>query len=84
MLLILFWTLMKQFNSIWFKNIKNKNEQVILIGGNWSLYVNNKKLFFSCVCIKWLKSAKKNIKNVKEDIIDKGRYFGVNRKDSEV
>ena len=33
-LLILFQTLMKQFNQIWFKNIKIKNEQVILIGKN--------------------------------------------------
>ena len=33
-LLILFQTLMKQFNQIWFKNIKIKNEQVILIRKN--------------------------------------------------
>ena len=33
-LLILFQTLMKQFNQIWFKNIKIKNKQVILIRKN--------------------------------------------------
>ena len=40
------------------------------------------KLFFSCVC--WFKSTKKNRKKWEIEIIDKGRYFWVNRKDLEV
>ena len=40
--------------------------------------------FFSCVCIKWFKSAKKGYKKCEVEIIDKGRYFWVNRKDLEV
>ena len=41
-------------------------------------------LFFSCVCIKYVKLAKKDTKNMKLKFIDKGRYFWVNRKDLEV
>ena len=39
--------------------------------------------FFSCVCIKCFKSAKKNMKNVGLKLLTKRRYFWVSRKDLE-
>ena len=35
-----------------------------------------KILFFSCVCIKWFKSAKKDRKNVKLQLLTKADTFG--------
>ena len=46
--------------------------------------MSSKQLSFSCVCIKWFKSAKKRYEKCEVEIIDKGRYFLVNRKDLEV
>ena len=40
--------------------------------------------FFSCICIKCFKSAKKNRKKSRVEIIDKGKHFWVNRKDLEI
>ena len=45
---------------------------------------SKKNYFFSCVCIKWFKSAKKDIKNMKLKLLKKENYFWVNRKDLEV
>ena len=79
---------MEDINKIWFEcnsieNIKIKNEWVILIGSNsqnyWSLYVNNKKLFFFCIYKMLLKITKETwgkcgiatVKyNKKEDVIE--------------
>ena len=36
-----------------------------------------------CVCIKCIKSAKKHIQKCEIEIIDKGKYFWVNRRDLE-
>ena len=49
-----------------------------------SILCYQKKLLFSCVCIKSFKSAKKGYEKCEVEIIDKGRYFRVNRKDLEV
>ena len=45
---------------------------------------STKFIFFPCVCRKCFKSANKNIKKCKIEIIDKERYFWVNRKDLEI
>ena len=49
-----------------------------------STLCHQKKLFFSCVCIKSFKSTKKNTKNAKLKLLTKKRYFWVNIKDLEV
>ena len=45
---------------------------------------STKFIFFPSVCTKCFKSANKNIKKRKIEIIDKERYFWVNRKDLEI
>ena len=65
---------MKQFNQIWFKNIKIKNERVILIGGN------SQKKNFLCIYKMVLKITKETWEkcgittakyyNKKKDIIE--------------
>ena len=42
----------------------------------WVFYAIKKKFFFSCVCIKCFKSAKKNTKNVKLKLFTKEDTFG--------
>ena len=44
----------------------------------------SKKIFFSWTCIKCFKSAKEESEKCEVEIIDKGKYLWVNRKDLEV
>ena len=46
--------------------------------------MSSKKIFFSCVCIKWFKSAKKRYEKCEVEIIEKRRYFWLIRKDLEI
>ena len=55
-----------------------KNNKFVTDDFNWL-----KDVFLLCVCIKWVKSAKKHTKKCEVETIDKGRYFWINRRDFE-
>ena len=68
------------------ENVRNVTEKQKLSKkrtNNYWTFTQSKSFIFLWLCIKWVKSAKKD-KKCEVEIIDKGRYFWINRRDLEV